>query len=161
MGVVKFVRRLLKTDVPKEMSLENLTMFDFSDEAWHAFQARIAARDHEYKDKYGDKWKEKLDEDRQKEQESSHRKYINESIYGLGRLWQDAHYKPTQRELDEFDARLHEVYGDQYDTLVQSRIDLDPRVAELLIQDALRTGRGDELPDMLQDEYNRRKGNAL
>lgn len=57
--------------------------------------------------------------------------------------------------LREYYAREKEIYGDQHDELMNHEPD-DPRVNELLIQDALRTGYWRELPKSLQAEYHKR-----
>lgn len=56
--------------------------------------------------------------------------------------------------------RLMEIYGDRYMELAFHKPN-DPRVNELLIQDALKTGKWKELPDCLQAEYHRRAGDGL
>ena len=48
--------------------------------------------------------------------------------------------------------RTHELYGDKYDELIHHERG-DSRVAKLLLDDALRTGKWKELPDELQKEY--------
>ena len=55
---------------------------------------------------------------------------------------------------------MQELYGDDYDEL-RSYKNADPRVVELLLDDAVRTGKWKELPDELQPEYHKRVGNRF
>lgn len=57
----------------------------------------------------------------------------------------------------EFEDYSKIVYGDMYDILKDHK-PYDDRVAKLLIEYALRTNTGIDLPDCLQDEYVRRGG---
>lgn len=65
------------------------------------------------------------------------------------------------KQFEEFNKkqedRQRELYGDRYDELVQHKYG-DSRVVELLLQDAIRTGKWKELPDELWDEYKKRVG---
>ena len=61
---------------------------------------------------------------------------------------------------ERFLERMHELYGDEFDEL-RHHMDADSRVIELLIQDAIRTGKWKELPDELQDEYHKRVGGGI
>lgn len=56
-----------------------------------------------------------------------------------------------------YEARMHELYGDRYNELKHHSRG-DSRVVEILLQDALKTGRWKELPDELHEEYKRRAG---
>ena len=138
------------------LSLKNLTRFDFSREKMAAFNAAWAAREQAYKDKYGDKWQEQMDADYERDRCIRWRRWVNGRIYTIGQL----RIFPTDRFSPEkeayFEQRLHEVYGDQYDALISHRIRKDPRVAELLIQDAIRTGEWELLPDELHPAYHER-----
>ena len=55
--------------------------------------------------------------------------------------------------------RERELYGDRYDEF-RGHLDGDTRVAELLLRDAIRTGKWKELPDELQAEYHERVGSS-
>ncbi len=79
-------------------------------------------------------------------------KIINTDIIWYGGPILDFHRKAYQR--------MHELYGDQYDALIQHR-EKDPRVTELLIVDAIKTGKWKELPDELQVEYHKRVGDMV
>lgn len=143
------------------MSLENLAMPDFSSERFAEHRARMDAEKREYQAKYGDQWQEHLRADREKAQQIIVEKSINSRIYATGtpRYMRTDRVLPGEEEI--FDARLHELYGDQYDELTTKRERCDPRVAELLLQEALRTGRWEVLPDILQSEYHERAGDGL
>lgn len=140
------------------LSLRNLTRFDFSAEKMAAFNAEWDAMEQSYKDRYGEKWQEMMDADFEKRNSMIHRMFINTRIYEIGHLSLFPAERHSDEDLAEFDARLHEVYGDQYDELVASRTRCDPRVGELLIQEALRTGDWEALPEALQHEYHKRAG---
>ena len=138
------------------LSLKNLTRFDFSREKMAAFNAAWAAREQAYKDKYGDKWQEQMDADYERNQDIERRRWFNTRIYNIGQLRIFPTDRFTPADEADFERRLHEVYGDQYDTLISDRVRRDPRVAELLIQEAIRTGKWDVLPDELQPAYHER-----
>lgn len=120
----------------------------------------IAALDHvrsvrqAYRDKYGvEEGDRRYSEMRTEENMRLIRKDINERIYCTGKARD--FFNPIPSELDEqrFEARLREVYGDRYDYFTRERVMYDPRVAELLIADAMKTGAWYELPDDLQEVY--------
>lgn len=121
-----------------------------------AFNAAWAAREQAYKDKYGDKWQEQMDADYERNQDIERRRWFNTRIYNIGQLRIFPTDRFTPADEADFERRLHEVYGDQYDTLISDRVRRDPRVAELLIQEAIRTGKWDVLPDELQPAYHER-----
>lgn len=54
--------------------------------------------------------------------------------------------------------RTHELYGDKYNELICHERG-DSRVAKLLLDDAVRTGKWKELPDELQEKYRSLVGN--
>lgn len=142
------------------LSLRNLTRFDFSAEKMAAFNAGWDAMEQSYKDRYGEKWQEMMDADFERRNEIARRQWVNERIYVFGRICMFPSEKHSDRAIAEFDARLREVYGSQYEELVQDRVIRDPRVAELLIQEALHTGEWEVLPDSLQAEYHKRAGDT-
>lgn len=57
------------------------------------------------------------------------------------------------------DERMHEIYGDRYDELKRHEWQ-DMEVAEMLIADAMKTGKWKELPDELQPLYHERIGDG-
>lgn len=56
-----------------------------------------------------------------------------------------------------YEARMRELYGDRYEELKNHRRG-DSRVVEILLQDALKTGKWKELPNQLHEEYKKRAG---
>lgn len=140
------------------MSLKNLTMFDFSEEKLAAHGAKVEAEIQEYKAKYGEDWEEYWHAANVRKQDIVRRRVLNRKIYDTGRLAESRYDRWPESMQKAFDLRLREVYGDQYDVLVSDRVDRDPRVAELLIQDALRTGEWEALPEELLDAYHKRVG---
>lgn len=116
---------------------------------------------------YGDKWLlEYAREEGILSTESMQRKNINTLLY------EGAPYLATDGGIpggyDLYLDRAREVYGREYDTLIHHAPG-DPRVVRLLLQDASRTGRMDELPDCLRSgnvmesskkpKFGKRKGN--
>lgn len=74
-------------------------------------------------------------------------------------IWYDAPILTPGKFRLDVDRRMHELYGDQYDTLRHHK-PKDSRVGELLIADAIKTGKWEELPDELQPEYHARVGDG-
>lgn len=145
-----------------ELSLENLTPVELPADKILGALARYNAEKQAYRDKYGKEEGEKRFYDALEEAErSSIRRKINERIYATGSLVDDLNRCPTEVSKRRFEKRLREVYGDEYDWLVVHRAPYDERVAELLIQDAIRTGAWEELPKALQSEYQRRVGGSV
>lgn len=146
------------------MSLKNLTMFDFSDEKFAAYGAKVEAEIQEYKAKYGEDWYEhwSMDNARKREikQAADMKLFVNGRMYDYGCLQCSRHERFPQSFHDAFDQRAHEVYGDEYDELCANPVQRNPRVAELLIQDALRTGDWQSLPEELIPIYHERVGGA-
>lgn len=140
-----------------ELSLKNLTLFVFTPEAVHAAQDAVKNAKQQFQDVYGEEEGEKkFYEAVAKADHIAIMKRVNTRIYRSGRFTDmPGQHIPAVMQA-RFDKRLKEVYGEQYDALMRSRTYNDPRVAELLIQDALRTGNWQMLPDMLLDEYRRR-----
>lgn len=139
-----------------DLDLGGLTMPKFDWERIRKNRARRRAEQAEYKEKYGDDWFEKWWNDKNPEPDyDTDMKFINNAIYygdiprvtGLG-----DNVKEHRKMIDN---RLHEIYGEQYAELV-FHAPGDPRAVELLLQDALKTGKWKELPDCLQEEYHKR-----
>lgn len=51
-----------------------------------------------------------------------------------------------------YETRMRQLYGNRYDEL-KNHAFADVRVVDLLLQDAVNTGKWKELPDELQDQY--------
>lgn len=133
-------------------------MFDFSDEKVAAHGAKIEAEIQTYKDKYGDGWYEHWHGNNVRKQTIIRMRLLNCKIYDTGRLT-DSRYECWPESIRAaFDRRLREVYGEQYDTLIVDRVDRDPRVAELLVQDAICTGYWEALPEELAQAYREQIG---
>lgn len=141
-----------------DVSLDKITLFPFDTAKMDAFAVQLAAKEQDYKDKYGDQWQAKYLDDAARKYQTSRNKYINGLIYYIGKLTVSFVDDTTPEERAMFDQRLHAVYGEQYDELIENRTAWDPRVGELLIQEAIQTGTWEELPDQLQAEYHKRIG---
>lgn len=142
------------------LDLKNLTVpFGSSKQVDECF-ARVEAKKQAYREKYGDAWEKALLEDRERENRIMRDKMLNSMLYSTGELGYSQHdiNRWPEATRERFEKRRHEVYGDQYDELMSSRSKPEPRVGELLIQEALRTGYWEALPDCLVAEYRRRVG---
>ena len=79
-----------------------------------------------------------------------HKRMINEHIYSGTPL-----LSLSMELVNEWHIRMQELYGNEYKRLYFHR-EGDPEVVELLLQDALKTGKWQELPKCLHDEYKKR-----
>lgn len=141
-----------------DLSLSGLTMPDFDSEEMRMRVKEFKEGEKRYKKMYGDEWQTKYmhdlgilrdidyDEDMQ---------HINECIY-IG-------IKPSVSGVrcayitELWEKRMHELYGNKYDELCL-HCDEDIRVKDLLLNDAIKTGKWKELPVRLQSEYHERVG---
>ena len=138
------------------LDLNQLTEFQFAPGTIAAAHAKTEREKAEFKAKYGADWKKKWmwhvchphDYD-------ANLKFFNTVIYHNGVLNVCGTGDVVRRDMAAFEKRCREVYGDEYDALKWHEY-ADSRVVELLLQDALRTGKWKELPDELQEEYHRR-----
>ena len=141
---------------PKSLNLGQPAESQFAAKAIEVLHAKVEREQAEFKAKYGDDWREKwIAHICPSRDYDVWLKDFNTAIYQIGTF----HVRGIgdfRRIEAEFDQRCHEVYGDEYDSLIGWHEYADSRVVELLLQDALRTGRWKELPDELQDEYHRR-----
>lgn len=106
------------------------------------------------KRQYGDKWfaeyvaMDRTDYDR-------YLKIANECIYE-GCMPDIVGFGPgVEKHRRIMFDRMHEIYGSRYDEL-RHHEPCESWAAELLLNDAVKTGRWKELPDELQDEYHKR-----
>ena len=143
--------------------VESLDLFDLelSDKITEGWEERFAQYDKEHEAArkrlepvYGSRWVFEW----AKEQglfvtETDRMKDVNTFIYqtachfrqGLGSVYFN----------EKLRMREYELFGKDYDRLFFHKPH-DPEIAELLLQDAVKTGKWQELPDCLQDEYKRR-----
>lgn len=140
-----------------ELSLKNLTPFQITPEMVKASMQAVEDQKAAYIAKYGKEEGEKrYFEDWIKNNEIEIEKSTNTRMYTMGRVSFSMFARIPQYAINEFDKRCRELYGDRYDEIVNDPIPNDPRIAELLIQEALQTGRWEVLPDELVDEYWKR-----
>lgn len=142
--------RLLK----ENLSLDGLTMPDLSRGAVHAIKNSAEREIGEYKAKYGDAWSERYLQDCCGDDDySADMHTVNSAIlYGTSLI--------GTRFFDMQETRMHELYGSQYDELRQ-HLARDERVVELLLADAVKTGKWRELPEELLSDYHKRTGQAV
>lgn len=147
---------------PDELSLSGLEIPHPRPDG-SSFQERQAKRDAqmaEYKRKYGADWFRRYARDMNGTPDyDSAMKRVNTCIYRGAYLEVSGIGERASRLRRLMRERPRELYGDRYDELERHPYG-DPRVAELLLQDAIRTGKWKELPDELQSEYHRRVGDA-
>lgn len=142
-----------------ELGLSRIPFPEFDKEAMARAMAETDARTAEYKTKYGDDWLKHYASDIAAENDERHRisnaRLMNGAIYDGTWLRVSSDYRATMELRAKQDARMHELYGDRYDELREHGPD-DPRVAELLLEEALRTGDWKVLPEELHEEYHKR-----
>lgn len=83
-------------------------------------------------------------------------KDVNEAVYCGSTPW-SSNRKMLLDFMKRYEARMHELYGDRYNELKHHSRG-DSRVVEILLQDALKTGKWKELPDELHEEYKKLAG---
>lgn len=142
------------------LSLSGLTEFDLDFDSLDRIKSEDEQKQQMYKDKYGDDWFMEYCYgegifDRDEDCYDSYMKGINTAIY-YG-CWSsvsgNSKYVMLVPKMQE--DRMHELYGDKYEEL-KNHPAADPRIIELLINDAIKTGKWRELPDELQEEYHKR-----
>lgn len=138
-----------------DLDLGGLTMPEFDFDRVKQIRLQREAEQAEYKKKYGDTWHDKWWADKNpKPDYDQFLKSINTSIYeGRFMRLMGVGEEVAKRQKQVWD-RMHEIYGNQYNKL-EVHAPGDPRVIELLLQDALKTGKWNELPDCLQTEYHK------
>lgn len=143
------------TDNP--YSLKNLLPYGPSPEMIREAMAELEAAKQVYRDKYGDEEGERrYYADQDEADRKVVRRSINERIYAFGTNSEFLNTFPCDSVKKNYDDRFRALCGDQYDEIAVYRTEEDPRIAELMIQEALQTGVWDELPRSLQPEYWRR-----
>lgn len=143
------------------LDLRNLWTPDFDTSEVHTALAAYEAEQQRFRELYGDRGEAMFSAELRRRGEVKKRKWLNCLIYGIGHYPYDATARVTDTERMELDMRLREVYGDQYETIKNNRVECDPRVAELLVSEAIRKGSCEELPDELIAMYHERVGDAV
>lgn len=143
-----------------DLSLSGLTMPDFDSEEMRMRAKEFKEGEKRYKKMYGDEWQTKYMHDlgilRDIDYDED-MKLINLGIY-CGEPFSVSGYGEHAKEFREKqELRMREIYGDDYATLRGHKFG-DLTVVEMLLNDAIKTGKWKELPDELQDEYHKRIG---
>ena len=84
-------------------------------------------------------------------------KWVHETMYYGSDIVQEVSSDTRCKFESMLETRCHELYEDKYDEL-NTHGPRDDRVAELLLDDAVRTGKWKELPTELQARYHERVG---
>lgn len=143
----------------KDISLDNLTFPDFNKEEIEKIRKEQEQEQAEYQKKYGDDWFKLWWDDKNPTPDYDRLlKSVNECIYYGTELIIRGIGDSIKRDRKMARDRMLEIYGDQYDELLVHEYG-DPRAVELLLNDAIKTGRWKELPDCLQDKYHKRTEN--
>lgn len=139
-----------------KLTLSSLPTLEFDPEVVRKVNEEDDRLVAELKQKYGDDWLEHYvaamvcDFD-------TMAKWVNVCIY-KGSLVHTLDDPGFDEELARrYKERTRYLYGDMYDKLIHHE-KKDRRVAELLVMDAIKTGKWKELPDELQSEYHNRVG---
>lgn len=141
-----FVDRVNKAD----LSLEGLSAPEITPAFVRSIKDEAAAVKAEYQAKYGNDWFEHFCDDDGQDTDAHpcdcEMYAVNSAILHGVRIDGGKHW------VDKQEARMRELYGDRYDELKIHK-PWDKRVAELLITDAVKTGKWKELPQDLWEEY--------
>lgn len=146
-----------------ELSLRELVplldaMCEGGMERVRAGQAKREKEEEMYRERYGENWSEKYFYDKYIHPgEIAFARDINERIYyGNERIvvYDDIDGSYRRRISEALEARKRALYGGQYDRF-QDHEPGDSEVAELLVKDALQTGKKEELPEELWEEYEK------
>lgn len=133
--------------------LKGLTTYSFDGDDLQSSLARVRAEKDAYRNRYGSEWRKRYDIDKGHHVDYDWQlRVLNEGLYH-GSM-------PMVSGTSEFAARVHylyhererEVYGSMYDELVGHAYG-DERVARLLVEDSVKTGRWKELPEELHGLY--------
>lgn len=145
------------------LDLNNLTMDDIDFSRLSEISAEIEREEKEYKEKYGDDWWERYIADTNPYHGiDSIEEMVNEAIYKGRYLWDCICINcdpPTMCiEIENrYWEKMKRLFGPFYKRHVRHKPD-DPKTNKALIKDALNTGKWKELPDELQKEYQKIKG---
>lgn len=151
-GGADFPGRLRESD----LSLKGLDMPTGMRELGRAVRESTEKEIAEYKARYGDRWFEHWDEDRGDAGDWDPDMYLFNCMILYGTVAGCS----NKRESDGLDARMRDLYGDEYESLKQHG-SWDKHVADLLIADAIKTGKWRELPKELWPEYRERIGSTV
>lgn len=136
--------------------LNQLTERDIDFSMAPKIMAELDKLEEECKQKYGDDWFEHFVE-------------LTDPNYGIDMIEQSANehiyegYWPGWSGdpgavipyLDGYINKMKRLFGPEWENHIKHQPD-DPEVNELLIKDTLKTGKWKELPECLQEEYQRR-----
>lgn len=138
------------------LSLSGLTEPDLDFDSLNQIKAERERKQQMYKDKYGDKWfTEYLHGEGFVADYDIYAKSVNTAIYYGCWASVSGNNKHVMLVPKMQEDRMHELYGDRYEEL-KNHPAADSRIIELLIADAIKTGKWKELPDEIQEEYHRR-----
>lgn len=137
------------------LSLENLDIPEFDKAHIQETKRMMYEKQERYRKKYGKDWRQHYYHDLVDPGYDVDLKFANECIYA-GRV-PGTTIQPGQRSftMERFWEQAKRIYGST-EWAVLLHAEGDPAIAELLLQDAVSTGKWKELPDCLQDEYYKR-----
>lgn len=156
MGMFDFLKKDRK-EVNKILDLRQLDhLLDYDEVAYEKRKKEDEEEKVRLKKQYGERWREIYDERHHLYVTDKERRTgFNQDIYNGFYILPCVTVRGVQCVEPAREQRMREVYGQAYDRLFYHKKG-DPEVVELLLQDAVKTGRWDELPECLQEECKNR-----
>ena len=136
------------------LSLTGLTLPTFDSDRMKKIEKELDEREKAYREKYGDNYMlQLLKDDGLIPDYDINKKSIDSAIYNRTWLRVSGHSEWARTHMDKQIERMRELFGkdcDIYTVLSETTID----IGDLLLKEALQTGKWKELPDELQPKYH-------
>lgn len=142
----------------EQISLTNLELPEFDGERLRRIMRESDEEKKRLQEQYGDGWWDAWKKIKGIDKDYSvTMKKINTLIY-QGRRFYSGSCSPGVYPImmNAWKKRMEEFYGPDYESFPRRCPGGYPNAAELLLNDALKTGKWKELPNDLQEEYHRR-----
>lgn len=142
----------------EQISLTNLELPEFDGERLRRIMKESDEEKKRLQEQYGDGWWDVwkkikgIDKDYDVWTKKINTMIYHGRTYHSGTTCPQAYHLTKQR----WEDRMHDLYGLAHGSFVTNCPGGYPNAAELLLEDALRTGKWKELPDELQQEYHER-----
>ena len=137
------------------MSLSQLDMPVVFDSGMKAHLKRVNQEMKEYEEKYGEGWHVQYEKDHGRYVDYDvDMKLVNTAIWHGTHpcMYRTGHPESIIRLREKYEARIRELFDGKYE-FHEPNI---PEINEVLLADAMRTGKSQELPDVLQSVYHYR-----
>ena len=133
--------------------LKGLTTYSCDEVDLQSSLECVRAEKDAYRKKYGSEWRKRYDIDKGHYVDYDWQlRVLNEGLYHGSVPMVSGASDFAARVHILYDQREHEVYGPMYDELVGHAY-CDERVAKLLVEDSVKTGKWRELPEELHGLY--------